>query len=44
MFDLNNKNNINNIQVFENIKIMNGSIYKEEIIEILKNDGFIFPL
>ena len=44
MFDLNNKNNINNIQVFENIKIMNGFIYKEEIIEILKNDGFIFPL
>jgi hypothetical protein len=45
MFDLNNKNNSNNnIQVFENIKIINGPIYKEEIIEILKKDGFLFPI
>lgn len=43
MFDVNNKNTKNNIQVFDNIKIMNGPLYKEEIHEILKTDGFLFP-
>jgi len=42
MFDINSNNN-SNIQVFENIKIMNGPVYKEEIREILKTDGFLFP-
>ena len=41
MFDLNNRNNI---PIFENIKINNGPIYKAEILEILKTDGFIFPM
>jgi len=32
-----------NIKVFENINIINGRIMKDEMIEILKKDGFIFP-
>lgn len=41
MFDL----NVNhfNVKIFENIKIINGPIMKQDIIEILKMDGFIFP-
>ena len=41
MFDL-SKNHFN-IKQFENIKIINGNIEKEEIYSILKKDGFIFP-
>jgi flap endonuclease-1 len=40
MFDL-SKNHIK-VQVFDSIRIANGPILKEEIQEILKNDGFIF--
>ena len=42
MFDL-SKNHYN-IENFKNIKIVNGPIIKEEINNILKLDGFIFPL
>lgn len=39
MFELNNRFDI---KVFEKIKIINGPIIKNEIIKILKTDGFIF--
>jgi len=42
MFDL-SKNHFN-IQLFKDIKILNGQIMKNEIHDILKTDGFIFPL
>ena len=41
IFDLNNGHT--NIKVFENIKIANGPIMKENIKNILKTDGFLFP-
>jgi 5'-3' exonuclease len=41
MFDLNQ--NRNNFKIFEKIRIVNGPIIKEELINILKTDGFIFP-
>ena len=41
IFDINNGHN--NIKVFENIKIANGPILKENIKNILKTDGFLFP-
>jgi 5'-3' exonuclease len=41
MFDLSNDSNI---KVFENIKIADGPIIKNELKNILKTDGFIFPL
>jgi hypothetical protein len=41
IFDLNNKYNI---KIFEQIKIYNGPVYKNEINNILKQDGFIFPI
>ena len=40
MFDLSNNYHIKN---FEDIKIKNGPILKDELITILKTDGFIFP-
>lgn len=39
MFELNNRFDI---KIFEKIKIINGPIIKNEIINILKTDGFIF--
>jgi 5'-3' exonuclease len=42
MFDL-NKNHYN-LKKFENIKIINGPILKEEIRQIIKKEGFIFPI
>jgi hypothetical protein len=42
MFDL-SKNHVN-IEIFKQIKIINGPIIKDEINEILKKDGFIFPM
>jgi flap endonuclease-1 len=33
-----------NIKIFENIKIANGTIMKNELNNILKTDGFIFPM
>ena len=42
IFDL--KRNQTNNKILENIKIANGPIQKNEIYNILKNDGFIFPL
>ena len=42
MFDV-NKNHYN-VKVFENIKIINGPIQKSDIYDILKTDGFIFPV
>jgi len=42
MFDP-NKINLN-IKTFENIKIINGPVIQNEIINILKTDGFIFPV
>lgn len=41
IFDL--TKNHHNIKKFEDIKIANSAMLKEEIIEILKTDGFIFP-
>jgi flap endonuclease-1 len=41
MFDINNDAELDK-KYMENIKIINGSIQKEEIKEILKKDGFIF--
>ena len=41
IFDL--TKNHQNIKKFEDIKISNSIIVKEEILEILKTDGFIFP-
>jgi len=41
IFDLNNTSH-DNIKVFENIKIINGPILKNDIREILKTDGFFF--
>lgn len=40
MFDITNNYNI---KIFEDIKIKNGPIIKNELIAILKTDGFIFP-
>ena len=40
MFDLSNNYHIKN---FEDIKIKNGPILKNELMNILKTDGFIFP-
>jgi 5'-3' exonuclease len=42
MFDLNS--NHFNIKIFEKIKIINGPILKDDIKNILKTDGFLFPL
>ena len=42
MFDLNS--NHFNIKIFEKIKIINGPILKDNIKNILKTDGFLFPL
>jgi hypothetical protein len=42
MFDV-NKNHYN-VKVFENIKIINGPIQKSDIYDILKTDGFVFPV
>jgi flap endonuclease-1 len=42
MFDL-SKNHVN-IEIFKQIKIINGPIVKNEINNILKTDGFIFPM
>jgi flap endonuclease-1 len=41
IFDLNNGHF--SVKIFENIKIINGPILKDNIINILKIDGFIFP-
>jgi 5'-3' exonuclease len=41
MFDL--SQNHYNIRLFEKIKIANGPIMKDEVINILKADGFLFP-
>jgi hypothetical protein len=41
MFDLSNDSNI---KTFENIKIVDGPIIKNELKNILKTDGFIFTL
>jgi 5'-3' exonuclease len=42
MFDL--TNNHLNLKVFETIRIVNGPIIQEDIREILKTDGFLFPI
>ena len=41
MFDLNG--NHYNIRIFEKIKIVNGPVMKDDIKNILKTDGFLFP-
>jgi flap endonuclease-1 len=43
IYNMFNINNHLNIQVFEKIKIINGPINKDEVHNILKIDGFIFP-
>ena len=43
MFDL-NKNNNCKLKNFENIKIGNGPVLKDEIKLIIQKEGFIFPL
>lgn len=42
IFDLNNSDF--DFKIFEKIKIVNGPIIKHDIINILKTDGFIFPV
>jgi hypothetical protein len=42
MFDW--SNNHVHIEIFKQIKIINGPIVKNEINNILKTDGFIFPM
>jgi hypothetical protein len=42
MFELNT--NYLNLKNFENIKIINGPILREEIKQIIKKEGFIFPM
>jgi flap endonuclease-1 len=42
MFDL-STNHIN-IKLFETIKIVNGPVLKDNIKNVLKNDGFLFPM
>ena len=42
MFDI--SSNHSNVKIFEKIKIQNGPIMKKEINDILKADGFLFPL
>jgi flap endonuclease-1 len=45
MFDLLNiEENVDNLKLFNNISIQNGPIMKKNIREILKTDGFIFPI
>jgi len=43
MFDLPNSKNIDLLKHFEQLKISNGPIYFNEMREILKEDGFIYP-
>jgi flap endonuclease-1 len=43
LFDLDKIENIKDCVIFENIKIMNGSINYLDMKNILKEDGFIFP-
>jgi flap endonuclease-1 len=42
MFNLNTEH-YNNIKIFEKIRVANGPILKDEIKNLLKNDGFLFP-
>lgn len=42
MFEFNK--NYCNLKIFENIKIINGPILKDEIKNIIKEEGFIFPV
>ena len=42
IFDL--SKNHTNLKTFEHIKIINGPILKDEMREILKTDGFLFPV
>jgi hypothetical protein len=42
MFDL-SKNHYN-VQIFKDVKIINGPIMKNDLNDILKDDGFVFPL
>ena len=45
MFDLiNTEEKDDNLKAFHKISVENGPIMKENIMEILKKDGFIFPL
>jgi len=41
LFELNHEHK--HLTIFENIKIINGSIMKEDIRNIIKIEGFIFP-
>jgi len=40
LFELNNKN----LELFENILIFNGPIIKKDVNNIIKIEGFIFPV
>jgi hypothetical protein len=42
MFELNVEHF--NIKIFEKIKIIDGPILKDEIKNILRTDGFLFPV
>lgn len=42
MFDLNKSHC--NIEAFHKIRIANGPVIKSDIVEILKTDGFLFPM
>lgn len=44
MFDLCLSKTQESLKYFENIKICNGPIYFDEMKEILKQDGFVFPM
>ena len=43
LFDLENDENVKELEIFENIKIINRNVDYFNINEILKQDGFIFP-
>ena len=44
IFDLNVNNNNFDINTFEKLQIVNGPILKDDVKNILKADGFIFPV
>ena len=42
LFDINNINNTNSLEIYDQIKIMNGPINREQLIEVMKKENFIF--
>lgn len=42
LFDINDINNTNNLEIYDQVKIMNGPINREQLIEVMKKENFIF--